>query len=186
MRVPVTLSRAWRLFNHGPVALVSAAHEGVENVMAAAWVTPLDFDPPRFTVVLAGDTFTRHLAERSGELMLQVPPVSMLPVVEGVGGCSGRDVDKWEKFSIERERAEGCKAPLVAGCTGWVAARLLDEPSLASKYDLFLCEGFAAWADDRVFSEARLRDDVPPELRSLHHIAGGVYLVDGPTLRAPR
>lgn len=154
--------------------------------MAAAWVTPLDFDPPRFTVVLASDIFTRELAERSGELLLQVPTISMLAAVEGVGSTSGREVDKWQKFSLGREREGGCKAPLVSGCTGWIAARLLDEPSLASKYDLFLCEGFAAWADDRVYDEARLRDQVPPELRSVHHIAGGVYLVDGEVIRAPR
>ncbi|MFO0631123.1 MAG: FAD-dependent monooxygenase [Polyangiales bacterium] len=39
MRVPVPLAKAWRLFNHGPVTLVSAAHEGRENLLAAAWVT---------------------------------------------------------------------------------------------------------------------------------------------------
>jgi flavin reductase (DIM6/NTAB) family NADH-FMN oxidoreductase RutF len=186
VRVPVPLDKAWRLFNHGPVTLVSAAHEGVENVMAAAWVTPLDFAPPKFTVVLAADTFTRKLAERSGELMLQVPTVSMLDAIEGVGTTSGREVDKWQRFGLLRAHEPGCKAPLVMGCTGWVAARLLEEPALAATYDLFVCEGFAAWADDRAYEGARLREEVPRELRSVHHVAGGVYVVAGEVLRAGR
>jgi flavin reductase (DIM6/NTAB) family NADH-FMN oxidoreductase RutF len=186
MRVPVALKKSWRMFNHGPVTLVSASAGGVDNVMAAAWVTPLDFDPPKLTVVLASDTYTRALAERSGELMLQVPTVSMLSVIEGVGACSGRDVDKWTKFAIEREREDGVAAPLVAGCVGWMAAKIIDEPRLATEYDLFICQGFAAWADDRAFSEGRLRDDVPPELRTVHHIAGGTYIVDGDLVRASR
>ena len=34
---PVDLKKAYRLLNHGPTVLVSASHEGVDNVMAAAW-----------------------------------------------------------------------------------------------------------------------------------------------------
>ena len=47
MRQPVDLPRAYRLLNHGPTVLVSAEHEGRRNVMAAAWVMPLDFNPAK-------------------------------------------------------------------------------------------------------------------------------------------
>ncbi len=184
MRVPVPLSKAWRLFNHGPVTLISAAHAGSENVMAAAWVTPLDFDPPKLSVVLAADTHTRSLVEGSRTLVVQVPTVSMLDAIEGVGGCSGRDVDKWSRFSLGRVREPDVDAPLVEGCVAWMAARVIDEPELASRYDLFVVEGFAAWADDAVYDGARLRDDVPSALRTVHHVAGGVYVVDGEVVRA--
>lgn len=184
MRVPVPLAKAWRLFNHGPVTLVSAAHEGRENLLAAAWVTPLDFDPPKLTLVLAADAYTRDLAVASRELVVQVPTASMLAVIEGVGGCSGREVDKWSRFGIGRIREPGVQAPLVEGCVGWLAARIVDEPELASRYDLFVAEGFAAWADDAAYDDARLRAEVPPALRSVHHVAGGVYVVDGEVVRA--
>ena len=48
MRTPVELPKAHRLLNHGPTTLVAAEHSGRRNVMAAAWVMPLDFDPPKF------------------------------------------------------------------------------------------------------------------------------------------
>ena len=184
MRVAIPLEKAWRLFNHGPVTLVSAAHDGRENVMAVAWATPLDFSPPKLTVVLAADTFTRALAEAAGELVIQVPTVSMLAEIEGVGGCSGREVDKWTRFALGREREPGVAAPLVAGCVAWMAARILPHPVLAEAHDLFLVEGFAAWADDRVYDGARLRDAVPAALRTVHHVAGGVYVIDGEVVRA--
>ena len=36
----VSLEQAYRLLNHGPTVLVSSAHSGVINVMAAAWSLP--------------------------------------------------------------------------------------------------------------------------------------------------
>ena len=49
---PVSLDKAYRLLSHGPTVLVSARHDGVDGVMAAAWACALDFDPPKLTVVL--------------------------------------------------------------------------------------------------------------------------------------
>ena len=51
-RLAVPLSKAYRLLNHGPTVLVSAAHDGQRNIMAAAWAMPLDFDPPKIAVVI--------------------------------------------------------------------------------------------------------------------------------------
>ena len=64
MIAPVELSQAYRLLNHGPTVLVSAAHGGRRNVMAAAWSMPLDFAPPKVAVVLDKSTFTRGWSRR--------------------------------------------------------------------------------------------------------------------------
>ncbi len=55
--------------------LVSAAHAGQPNVMAAAWACALDFSPPKVTVVLDKATRTRELVEASGHFALQLPTV---------------------------------------------------------------------------------------------------------------
>ena len=184
MRVAVELKNAYRLVNHGPVVLVSAAHGGKDNVMAVAWCMALDFAPPKLAVVLAQETFTRSLVDQSGELVVQVPPKRMVDVVDAVGNCSGKSVDKWDRFAIERATAAKVKAPLVEGCTAWLECKVLDEPDIADKYDLFVVEVVAAWADDAAFANGRWRDDLKEELRSLHHVAGGSYFVDGKPIRA--
>ena len=33
----VDINKAYRMINHGPTVLISSHHEGVDNVMAAAW-----------------------------------------------------------------------------------------------------------------------------------------------------
>ena len=184
MRAPVDLAHAYRLVNHGPVVIVSAAHGGRENCMAVAWNMALDFTPPKLAVVLAADTFTRELVEKSGELVVQVAPRRMLDAIEGIGNCTGRDVDKWEKFGLGRAKAGKVKAPLVEGCTAWLECKVLPEPAIAEKYDLFVVECVAAWADDDAFAKGRWREDLPEPMRAVHHIAGGAYVIDGKHVRA--
>lgn len=186
MRKAVELSHAFRLVNHGPVTLVSAAHDGKENVMAAAWCMALDFKPPKLAVVLAEATFTRELVDASGELVVHVPPRKMLDVIDGVGNVSGRDVDKWAKFALTKSHAAKVKAPLVDGCLAWLECKVIPEASMAAKYDLFVVEVVAAWADDDAFESGRWREDLPEPMRSVHHVAGGAYVVDGKHVRASR
>ena len=185
MRIPIALNKATRLLNHGPVTLVSAAAGGKSNVMAAAWVMPLDFDPPKLAVVLAEGTLTRALVDQSRELVVQVPPRRMLAAVDGVGSLSGRDVDKWARFHLLQMPAGRVAAPLIDGCVAWLECRCLEEESMEKRHDLFVCEVIAAWADDCVFdADGRMKTPVPEDLRSLHHISGGTYIVDGEQLRA--
>jgi flavin reductase (DIM6/NTAB) family NADH-FMN oxidoreductase RutF len=183
-RVPVDLKLAYRLVNHGPVTLVSAAHGDKQNVMAVAWCMALDFSPPKLAIVLAQDTYTRELIDASGELVVQVPPRKMLDVIDGVGNCSGRSEDKWEKFGIARAKAGKVKAPLVEGCLAWLECKVIPHEDIAESYDLFVVEVVAAWADDDAFEKGRWREDLPEPMRAVHHIAGGAYVVDGKHIRA--
>ncbi|MBX9613301.1 MAG: hypothetical protein K2X51_16915 [Burkholderiales bacterium] len=48
----VALEHASRLINHGPTVLVTGAHGGRSNIMAAAWSMPVEFTPPRIAVVI--------------------------------------------------------------------------------------------------------------------------------------
>lgn len=64
--IEVPLEQAYRLHTHGPTILVSAADQDDKDVMAAAWNMPLDFTPPKLTVVLDKISWTRKLLESSG------------------------------------------------------------------------------------------------------------------------
>lgn len=179
---PVPLDKSYRLMNHGPTVLVSASHGGVDNVMAAAWACVLDYgQSPKVTVVLDKATRTRELIEASGRFALQLPTRAMAHLTVGVGSDSARGVpDKLARHGVELFRAPGCETPLIAGCAGWLACRLIPEPHNQQTYDLFIGEVVAAWADKRVFSQGRWYfDAAPDELRTIHHVAGGQFIVAG-------
>lgn len=107
-RRPVPLAKAYRLLNHGPTVLVSAAHNGARNIMAAAWSVPIDFEPPKVAVVLDKSTWTRKLLEQSGTFVLQVPVVTQADLVETVGSVSGLALD--EAGAATSSPAMACRA----------------------------------------------------------------------------
>src|SRR5438128_2546169 len=105
--------------------------------MAAAWVMAIDFEPPKVAAVLAQDTYTRALVDASGELVLSLPTVAMLDTVYAVGSVSGREVDKLAAYGLRTSPASKVVAPLIEGCVGWLECRVLPEPGIQERYDLY-------------------------------------------------
>ncbi|WP_107314588.1 flavin reductase family protein [Burkholderia metallica] len=181
---PVELKKAYRLLNHGPTVLVSARHDGVDNVMAAAWACALDFLPPKLTVVLDKSAKTRELVERSGTFVIQVPTAAQLQLTHAVGSHSLTErPDKLREAGVTLFDVDGHDLPFVAGCSGWLACKLIPEPHNQHEYDLFIGEVVAAWSDTRVFRDGHWYfESADPALRSLHYIAGGNFYAIGESL----
>lgn len=179
--LPVPLDKATRLLNHGPTVLVSARHQGVDNVMAAAWACALDFTPPKVTVVLDKSCKTRELIEQSGYFVLQLPTVAQRDLAYAVGTRSlADDPDKLAHAGVTLLTEPDISLPLVAGCAAWLCCRLVPEPHNQQQYDLFIGEVESAWADARVFRDGHWHfEEADPAWRTLHHVAGGHFYAIG-------
>lgn len=177
----VPLDKAYRLLNHGPTVLVSARHLGVDNVMSASWACALDFLPPKLTVVLDKIAFTRQLVEQSGWFVIQVPTVAQLELTHQLGHHSlSTEPDKLIRSGVQLFEMADLNLPFVSGCAAWLACRVLEEPGNQEKYDLFIGEVVAAWADTRIFSDGHWHfESADPQWRSLHYIAGGHFYAIG-------
>ncbi|WP_338845873.1 flavin reductase family protein [Massilia sp. W12] len=182
MHTPIPLEKSWRLLNHGPTVLVSAAHQGRRNVMAASWNMPLDFTPPKVAVVIDKNTVTCELIKASGYFALNVPSRALAAATVQVGNRSARDLpagqDKFAWAGLQTFAGSLIGAPLIGGCLGWLECRVLPEPELAHKYDLYLAEIIAAHADPRAFQDGHwnFAEGMP---RSIHYIAGGHFFESG-------
>jgi flavin reductase (DIM6/NTAB) family NADH-FMN oxidoreductase RutF len=186
---PVVPAKCYRLLNTGPTVLVTSAHAGRRNVMAAAWNMALDFDPPKVCVVIDKNTLTRELVEASGEFTLGVPARQIARETLAVGSASGREVegDKLAHFGLRALPGGRLAAPLVDGCIGWLECRVIPEPHNQNRYDLFIGEVVAAWADPRVFRDGHWQVDAStaPALRTLHYVAGGHFFALGEAFEVP-
>lgn len=183
---PVALHHASRLLNHGPTVLVTSAHGGARNIMAAAWSMPVEFSPPRVAVVIDKNTHTRRLIEASGVFGLVIPGAALADLAFWVGSVSGAEMDKFARFGIQAQAGAATGVPLLeAGCCAWLECRRIAEPHTEAAYDTCFAEVLAAAADDRVFANGRWRlDTAPADLHTLHHLGAGLFARAGATVQA--
>jgi flavin reductase (DIM6/NTAB) family NADH-FMN oxidoreductase RutF len=169
--------------------LVTTAHGEHQNIMAAAWNMPLDFDPPKIAIVIDKNTYTRQLIESSGSFAINVPCRALAELTVRVGSSSGRvllgkpQADKFAAFDIPTFAASKIAPPLVEGCVAWLECKVIPEPHIQDTYDLFLGEVVAAWADERVFSNGRWHFEGHDDLRTIHHVAGGAFMTVSDTFQ---
>lgn len=178
----IPLHFATRLLNHGPTTLITTAHQGKRNVMAAAWVCALDFNPPKITAVIDRNTYSRELLEAEGHFAINLPCVAQMAMVRQVGSISGRDMsetDKLTHFGLETFAATTIAAPLVKGCVAWLECKLIPEPHIQEAYDLIVAEVVAAHVDERVFRDGHWHFEGQDQLRTIHHTTGGVFYATG-------
>jgi len=177
IRQAVELSRATQLMNHGPVTIITSAHGGRSNIMAASWAMPLDFNPPKVVVVIDSRTLTRELVEASGVFGLQLPTRALARQTLAVGTKPGMELDKFSAFALETFRGEQIDVPMLEGCVAWMECRVIPDDS--QRHDLIIGEVVAAYADSRVYSNNRWHFGDDPDVRTCHYVAGGTFFATG-------
>ena len=177
--IAVPLRSAYKLINHGPTTLISTCANGRSNVMAAAWVMAIDFEPPKVAAVIAADTLTRELLLASGECVIQVPTRAQAALTYAVGTVSGREQDKMRAQAIATEPGEKVAAPRIAGCAAWLECRRIPEPEIEARYDLFVFEVVAVFVD-----QARWDGRGWTDPGSIHHAYKGTFFATGERITA--
>jgi flavin reductase (DIM6/NTAB) family NADH-FMN oxidoreductase RutF len=188
MLLPVETRHIYLLMNHGPVTLITSAHDGARNVMAASWVMPLDFDPARVVAVIDKSTRTRQLIDRSGVFGVNLPTRAITAQALTAGHVSALAAepdtlhDKIDALGLKSFPARRLELPLIEGCAAWLECRVLPERRIETAYDLFVAEVVAAWSDARCFANGRWLggEAAEPRPATLHYVAGGQFFESGP------
>ena len=175
--IAVPLEKAYRLLNHGAVTLITSAHAGARNVMAASWVMPIDFFPLRLVAVIDLPTYTRELVDASGSFGVNLPRRALAQATYDAGQSTGRGRDKIAALGFDTFQGTTVPVPLLHGCAGWLECKLIDPQPTATDPCLLVAEVSAAWADPSLFRDGRWQPEAG--LDTLHYIAGGVFFPTG-------
>jgi flavin reductase (DIM6/NTAB) family NADH-FMN oxidoreductase RutF len=103
--------------------------------------------------------------------VIAVPALELAPKVVKVGNCSGRNVDKFERFGLTPAPAERVTPPLVAECFANLECKVADT-RLVNKYNLFVLEVLKAWIDP-----------AQKNPKTIHHHGNGRFAVDGEMIK---
>jgi flavin reductase (DIM6/NTAB) family NADH-FMN oxidoreductase RutF len=165
------LARVYSLIESGPVVLLSTVQKGRANVMALAWHTMIDFEPPLVGCVVSEQNFSFAALKATKQCVINIPTVELAEKVVGCGNTSGRTVDKFERFGLTPKKAAMVDAPLIDECYANLECKVVDA-KLAGKYNFFILEVVKAWIN-------------PAEKhpRTIHHLGKDQFMVAGETIR---
>ena len=142
------LSKVYQLLEPGPVVLLTTAHKGRANVMAMSWHMMVEFTPPLVACIVSNADYSFAALRSTKECVIALPSRELARTVVGIGNCSGRDVDKFEKFSLTATPAKQVAAPLIAECFANLECKVVNT-RLVNEYNLFVLEVVKAWVDAR-------------------------------------
>lgn len=171
MKQDFSLSEVYGLLETGPVVLITTAWKNRQDVMTQSWHTMIEFEPPVVACVVSQANYSFELLAGSGECAINIPTFEMAEKVAGCGNSSGRDIDKFAAFSLERAKASKIDAPLLEECYASLECRVKDK---MPDYELFILEVVKAWVDPSV-----------KDPRTLHHRGHGEFMIAGETVLLP-
>ncbi len=140
------LSKVYQLLEPGPVVLLTTTNKGRGNVMTMSWHMMVEFEPPLVACVVSNADYSFAALRATKECVIAVPARKLAPKVVNVGNCSGRDVDKFERFGLTPVPAARVAPPLIAECFANLECRVADM-RLVNTYNLFILEVLKAWTD---------------------------------------
>src|ERR1035437_5512285 len=165
------LSNVYQLLEPGPVVLLTTAHKGRANVMAMSWHMMVEFEPPLIACVVSNANFSFAALRATKECVIAVPALNLAPKIVEIGNCSGRDVEKFQRFGLTPMPAQRVTAPLVAECFANLECIMADT-RLVNKYNLFVLEVVKAWTDP-----------AQKNPKTIHHHRYGRFAVDGEMIK---
>ena len=181
MRLTLELQDALRLFNGGPVALVTTRWRDKTNVMPAIWVSPLSRTPPMIGVTVHPSRYTSDMVRFSEEFALNIPGRELLDHSHYFGAVSGADVDKLSLARLDTFKASKIDVPLLENCIAHVECGLEDALRIGD-HTLFVGRVVAVHAEQDAFDQTWLLRD--SDYKPLHFLGLDRYALLGEPLQA--
>ncbi|MCO6431364.1 MAG: flavin reductase family protein [Deltaproteobacteria bacterium] len=159
-----------RYLEPGPAVLVSSKWKGVRNIMTMGWYTPMEFTPSLIGCVISSLNYSFELIRKSKSCVINLPAKKLAAQVVDIGNCTGREINKFEKFGLTPQRSKKVAAPGIKECFANFECKLYDS-RLIDEYNFFLFEV--------VHAEVAISPKYP---QTIHYRGEGRFMLSGGTM----
>ncbi|MBB5174245.1 flavin reductase family protein [Texcoconibacillus texcoconensis] len=136
----------------GLIALITAKHEDVQNVMAAGWHSYMSFDPPIYGVAIGEGRFTHDLITQSGAYAVNFLPAEKAKEIEESGKMTGADGDKLEALQLDWQESENLGVPILTDAYVAYECEVRDQNTYGD-HDWFVADIRGFYQDEKTFQE---------------------------------
>ncbi len=120
---------AGKFSHHYPkvAVIVTASAGGRDDAMTAAWHSSISVKPPLYGVAVTSKRFTYQLMTESREFAINFIPLEKASLAAAIGGTSGQQMDKFERFNINKEKPLRTTAPILKDAYAAYECKLVDS-----------------------------------------------------------
>ena len=109
--------------------IVTASASGKDDAMTAAWHSSISLRPPLYGVAVTSKRFTYQLMAESREFAINFIPLEKASLAAAIGGTSGQQMNKFERFNIRKEKPLRTTAPILKDAYAAYECKLVDSKS---------------------------------------------------------
>ncbi len=155
----VRIEGAGEFYQHYPrVPMILTSHSGgKDNAMAVAWHTPIRTTPPLYGVTLNLKRYSRELILESGKFGVNFLPWEKAQLIARVGGISGWEADKFEKFKIVKDESVNASVPILKDAYAAYECKVVDH-KIYEPIEWFVGQIVATYFNEEAFTKEQLLD----------------------------
>lgn len=135
-----------------PPTMVTCSYEGKDNVFTVAWTGVLNTQPPKTYISVRPTRFSYELIKNSGEFVINLTTSKMVKSADWCGTYTGRKVDKFQKQSLEKVKAENVSAPILACSPVALECKVCDIIPLGTHH-MFIADIVGVSVDEKLIDE---------------------------------
>ena len=114
---------------HNPklAVILTASAQGRDDAMTAAWHSSISLNPPLYGIAISPKRFTYKLITESQEFGINFVPSEKASFAASIGGISGQQIDKFERFTIRKEKPLKTETPILEEAYAAYECKLVDS-----------------------------------------------------------
>lgn len=155
-----------------PAVMVSCGTMEKSNIITVAWTGIINTKPAMVYISVRPERYSHDIIKKSREFIINLTTERLAFATDWCGVKSGRDVDKFEKMYLTKERADFVKCPMIEESPVSIECKVKEIKSLGS-HDMFLTEVLAIHADEKYFDKKGAFDISKCDL--IAYANGGYY-----------
>ena len=130
-----------------PAVMVSVTDgQGHDNIITVSWTGTICTNPPMAYISVRPSRYSYDMIRKTGEFVINLTTEELAEATDFCGVRSGRDVDKFEKMHLTREKADFVKAPMIKESPVSIECKVREVMELGSHH-MFIADVLAVHAE---------------------------------------
>ena len=135
-----------------PAVMVSCGTMEKSNIITVAWTGIINTNPAMVYISVRPTRYSYNLIKEQGEFVINLTNKDLVFATDWCGVKSGKDVDKFEKMHLTKERATIVKAPMIEESPVSIECKVVGIKELGSHH-MFEAEVLSIDADEKYIDE---------------------------------